>query len=256
MRYMHEEAFQTKPNGDPVFRYYSDTCKRNFLSRRYVGIKSALTVNSNSALCYLSPCLSVSLFVFQFLVFVVDNLVILPAYYWVFLMILVLFILLQAKLKESQYQLAPWRSDVNQSNFSPSPSHSSGVGLIIHFFLLSFLLSLHSMFKLNSHISCLSQIKNGLELVAQSQYSNQKMPLSSEPHASTDWDLVGHHPSGLSSSDVKNAESDDLGRYPPLASRWAWSNGDCYCELNVQFQPSAFCWWVLVSLNFSLIWLT
>lgn len=93
----------------------------------------------------------------------------------------------EAKLKESQYQLAPWTSDVNQSNFSPSPSHSSG-------------------------------IKNGLELVAQSQYSNQKMPLSSEPHTSTDWDLVGHHPSGLTSSE-KNAESDDLGRYPPLASR-------------------------------------
>lgn len=55
--------------------------------------------------------------------------------------------------------------------------------------------------------------------MAQSQYSNQKMPLSSEPHASTDWELVGHHPSVLSGGEVKNAESDDLERYPPLASR-------------------------------------
>ncbi|KAI5671868.1 hypothetical protein M9H77_12232 [Catharanthus roseus] len=95
----------------------------------------------------------------------------------------------EAKLKESQYQLAPWRSDVNTSNFSPSPSHSSG-------------------------------IKNGLELVAQLPYSNGKMTSSSDPHMSTDWDIVGHHPNGLSSGGVKNAESDDLGRYSPIiASR-------------------------------------
>lgn len=37
---------------------------------------------------------------------------------------------------------------------------------------------------------------------------------------STDWDIVGHHPNGLSSGGVKNAESDDLGRYSPIiASR-------------------------------------
>ncbi|KAL3528166.1 hypothetical protein ACH5RR_012822 [Cinchona calisaya] len=30
----------------------------------------------------------------------------------------------EAKLKESQYHLAPWHSDVNALNFSPSPSYS------------------------------------------------------------------------------------------------------------------------------------
>ncbi|XP_059628586.1 uncharacterized protein LOC132271274 isoform X2 [Cornus florida] len=38
-------------------------------------------------------------------------------------------ILTEAKLKESHYQLAPWRSDVNSSNFSQSPARSIGVAL-------------------------------------------------------------------------------------------------------------------------------
>lgn len=37
----------------------------------------------------------------------------------------------QSKLKESQYQLAPWRTDLNQSNIvSQSPSHSTGAALV------------------------------------------------------------------------------------------------------------------------------
>ncbi|XP_027180175.1 uncharacterized protein LOC113778857 [Coffea eugenioides] len=95
----------------------------------------------------------------------------------------------EAKLKESQYQLAPWRSDVNPSNFSPSPSHSSG-------------------------------IKNGLELVPQPPYSNGKIPMTSDPQTTTDWDLLGNRQSALGGGGgVKNPESDDLGRYSPLASR-------------------------------------
>nr|XP_027075058.1 uncharacterized protein LOC113699133 [Coffea arabica] len=95
----------------------------------------------------------------------------------------------EAKLKESQYQLAPWRSDVNPSNFSPSPSHSSG-------------------------------IRNGLELVPQPPYSNGKIPMTSDPQTTTDWDLLGNHQSALGGGGgVKNPESDDLGRYSPLASR-------------------------------------
>jgi hypothetical protein len=65
----------------------------------------------------------------------------------------------------------------------------------------------------------MSQIKNGLELVAQPLYSNGKMPLSSDPHMLTGWDLVGQHPGGLSGSGMRNVVSDDLGRYSHLASR-------------------------------------
>ncbi|KAL3534068.1 hypothetical protein ACH5RR_002529, partial [Cinchona calisaya] len=94
----------------------------------------------------------------------------------------------EAKLKESQYQLVPWPTDGNPLNFSPSPSHSSGV-------------------------------KNGLELVPQPPYPNGKVPTSSDPQTTRDWDLLGHRQSTLGYVVVKNPESDDLGRYSPLASR-------------------------------------
>uniref|UniRef100_A0A5B6ZEA9 DUF7046 domain-containing protein n=1 Tax=Davidia involucrata TaxID=16924 RepID=A0A5B6ZEA9_DAVIN len=82
-------------------------------------------------------------------------------------------IVTEEKLKESQYQLAPWRSDN----------------------------------------------KNGLELVPQPAYSHGNVPTSSDPQTTTDWDLLGHHRSGLGGAVAKNLEPDDLGRYSPLESR-------------------------------------
>ncbi|CAK9183646.1 unnamed protein product [Ilex paraguariensis] len=96
-------------------------------------------------------------------------------------------IVTEAKLKETQYQLAPWRSNVNPSNFAQSPSHSSGN-------------------------------KNGLELVLQPTYSNGQIPISSDPLATRDWDLLGHHQNGLVGVS-NNMEPDDLGQYSPLANR-------------------------------------
>ncbi|XP_058008864.1 uncharacterized protein LOC110648159 isoform X2 [Hevea brasiliensis] len=100
----------------------------------------------------------------------------------------------ESKLKESQYQMAPWRSDVNHSNVSPqSPSLSTG-------------LALH---------------KNGLELVSQPAYSLGKIPMTSPDAQTSDWDrdLLSHQQRGLGGAVAKNLESDDLGRYSPLASR-------------------------------------
>ncbi|KAJ6402740.1 hypothetical protein OIU84_014778 [Salix udensis] len=96
----------------------------------------------------------------------------------------------ESKLKESQYQLAPWRSDVNHSNFAPqSPSHAA----------LS---------------------KSGLELVPQPPYSHGKIPMtSSDTQTAADWDPLSHHQSGLADGAAKNLELDDVGRYSPLASR-------------------------------------
>lgn len=96
----------------------------------------------------------------------------------------------ESKLKESQYQLAPWRSDVNHSNFAPqSPSHAA----------LS---------------------KNGLELVPQPSYSHGKIPMtSSDTQTAADWDPLSHHQSGLAGGAAKNLDLDDAGRYSPLASR-------------------------------------
>ncbi|KAG5247596.1 Retrotransposon gag protein [Salix suchowensis] len=96
----------------------------------------------------------------------------------------------ESKLKESQYQLAPWRSDVNHSNFAPqSPSHAA----------LS---------------------KSGLELVPQPPYSHGKIPMtSSDTQTAADWDPLSHHQSGLADGAEKNLDLDDVGRYSPLASR-------------------------------------
>lgn len=93
----------------------------------------------------------------------------------------------EAKLKESQYQLAPMLSDVYPSNISSPPSHSSAM-------------------------------KNGLELVAQPTYSNTKNPSSSDPQAAVYWDLSGDHQNDMVRS-LRNAESDDSGRYSPVAKR-------------------------------------
>ncbi|KAG9441839.1 hypothetical protein H6P81_017693 [Aristolochia fimbriata] len=63
----------------------------------------------------------------------------------------------QAKLKESQYQLAPWRSDAlsNNTNFTPqSPTYPYGVALT-------------------------ATTKNGLEIVPQQPYSHSQTPSSS-----------------------------------------------------------------------------
>lgn len=100
----------------------------------------------------------------------------------------------ETKLKESQFQLAPWRSDVNHSNFSPqSPPHSIGAALT-------------------------TSIKNGLELVPQPAYSPGMIPSSSDVQTPSNWNIPGHHQSGFGGM-AKNLESEDLGRYSPPASR-------------------------------------
>ncbi|RVW55303.1 hypothetical protein CK203_089045 [Vitis vinifera] len=102
----------------------------------------------------------------------------------------------ETKLKESQFQLAPWRSDVNHSNFSPqSPPHSIGAALT-------------------------TSIKNGLELVPQPAYSPGMIPSSSDVQTPSNWNILGHHQSGFGGM-AKNLESEDLGRYSPPASRMA-----------------------------------
>ncbi|XP_073023436.1 uncharacterized protein [Primulina eburnea] len=92
----------------------------------------------------------------------------------------------EGKLKESQYQLAPWCSVVNPSNLSQSPFHPI-------------------------------EMRNGLELVQQPTFSNGNMP-SSDAQTTLDEDLLGRPQSGLNDA-VKNSEHDELGRYPHFANR-------------------------------------
>ncbi|CAI0430944.1 unnamed protein product [Linum tenue] len=105
-------------------------------------------------------------------------------------------ILTESKLKESQYQLAPWRSDASLSNVTlQSPAHSMGPGLV-------------------------TTDKNGLELVPQPTYARANAAMtSSDVQAAADWDTPSHNQSGLGSGVPKNLEMDDAGRYSPLGSR-------------------------------------
>ncbi|OVA07595.1 hypothetical protein BVC80_8965g25 [Macleaya cordata] len=102
----------------------------------------------------------------------------------------------EAKLKESQYQLAPWRSDAqNPPSFTPqSPSHSIGATLT-------------------------TSSKNGLELVPQPPYSHGQTPISSRSNAqaTTDWNPFGNQ-TGLVGGG-KNLEPDNLGKSSPSTGR-------------------------------------
>ncbi|XP_031252820.1 uncharacterized protein LOC116110739 isoform X1 [Pistacia vera] len=101
-------------------------------------------------------------------------------------------LLTESKLKESQYQLAPWRTDLTQSNVAPqSPSHSTGAALV-------------------------TANKNGLELVPQPTYSQGMVPTTADAPAAADWDLMGQNQGGLGGIIGKTVDDE---RYSPLASR-------------------------------------
>ncbi|RDX99983.1 hypothetical protein CR513_16888, partial [Mucuna pruriens] len=104
-------------------------------------------------------------------------------------------LLTESKLKESQYQLTPWRSDTNHTNVATqSQSHFIGSPLA-------------------------TSNKNGLELVPQHMYSQVKTQVSVDAQEGADWDLLGRHQNGLSGGVATSVDTDDLGRYSPLASR-------------------------------------
>ncbi|KAL8130643.1 hypothetical protein V2J09_019798 [Rumex salicifolius] len=108
----------------------------------------------------------------------------------------------EAKLKESQYQLTPWRPDGNNSTLPPpSPQNFSGAAL--------------------------TSSKDGLELVAQTTYSSPNIAASDAP-MNTDWDTGGLHgqQAGLGGPVVRSAELNDMGRYSPIASRNSAYIGD------------------------------
>ncbi|KAK6645845.1 hypothetical protein PHAVU_L001768 [Phaseolus vulgaris] len=102
-------------------------------------------------------------------------------------------LLTESKLKESQYQLMPWRSDTNNANVA-TQSHSIGAPLT-------------------------TSNKNSLELVPRNVYSQVKPHVSVDAQAGTDWNLLGRHQNGFSGGVATGVDADDLGRYSPLASR-------------------------------------
>ncbi|KAK1268624.1 hypothetical protein QJS04_geneDACA005003 [Acorus gramineus] len=107
----------------------------------------------------------------------------------------------EEKLKESQYQIAPWRPDTfNTSNFAPqSPSHTFGAPLNV-------------------------SNNKGLEIVPQGPYSQAHTPISSPSNAQTtraDWDVFGNPSNHTISAGAapKNLDHENLGRSSPSSSR-------------------------------------
>ncbi|KAI3700150.1 hypothetical protein L2E82_44769 [Cichorium intybus] len=88
--------------------------------------------------------------------------------------------IIETKLKESEYQLAAWRSD---SSFAQSPLYSFGN-------------------------------KNGLELVTQQAYSDGQTPISSDQLTARGGGWDGAGPAG-----VAETSEPDSGRYSPLLNR-------------------------------------
>ncbi|KAK9735577.1 hypothetical protein RND81_04G214000 [Saponaria officinalis] len=104
-------------------------------------------------------------------------------------------IITESKLKESQYQLTPWRSDGMSPNFVPrSPEQSSGAAL--------------------------TSRKFGLELVPRPTYSPANL-VNSNGLVATDWDSRGQHAGQVSTSNpsTQNTELDNMGRFSPFADR-------------------------------------
>lgn len=106
-------------------------------------------------------------------------------------------IITEAKLKESQYQLTPWRSGGNSPSIHPhSPEHSSGAALTS------------------------GKIGLGLELVPRPTYSPANLA-NSDGQIASDWDSRGQHDlqPGATGTVVQNSELENAGQYSPLASR-------------------------------------
>lgn len=82
----------------------------------------------------------------------------------------------QSKLKESHYQLTPWRTDVNTSNFPlQSPSHPSGLELTM--VCVYICLKLFWEIRVESLENLCSQNENGFELVPQPAFSKKTLLL-------------------------------------------------------------------------------
>ncbi|KAL5725165.1 hypothetical protein ACHQM5_008339 [Ranunculus cassubicifolius] len=100
----------------------------------------------------------------------------------------------EAKLKDSQYQVAPWQSESSNNPQSPSPSIGAA-------------LTTSNMM--------------GLELVPQQPYRQPPLSPASDTHKTTEWEQFVHHNphTGLSGIPAKNLDPDNFGRPVPSTGR-------------------------------------
>ncbi|CAN6336562.1 unnamed protein product [Urochloa humidicola] len=106
-------------------------------------------------------------------------------------------IITEEKLKESQYQITPWRAESsnNTSAAAQSPSHPPGNALV-------------------------TSVKANLDIVPQQAYSHVQSPSASPVRARRDWDLLGNESHQAIQSEVAttSAEHDNVGRTSPSTS--------------------------------------
>ncbi|CAM0958966.1 unnamed protein product [Alopecurus aequalis] len=104
-------------------------------------------------------------------------------------------IITEEKLKESQYQITPWRVESSNNAGGPgqSPSHPPGNALAA---------------------------SPSLEIVPQQAYSHVQSPISSPVRTRRDWDLLANENSQVISPEVAstNTEQDNVGRTSPPSS--------------------------------------
>uniref|UniRef100_A0A0D9ZT04 Uncharacterized protein n=1 Tax=Oryza glumipatula TaxID=40148 RepID=A0A0D9ZT04_9ORYZ len=103
----------------------------------------------------------------------------------------------EEKLKESQYQLTPWRAESSNSTNIPvqSPSHPPGNAIV-------------------------TTSKANLDIVPQQAYSHVQSPMSSPVRARRDWDLLGNENHQAIPSEVTavNTEHENVGTTSPSSS--------------------------------------
>ncbi|CAL5096652.1 unnamed protein product [Urochloa decumbens] len=106
-------------------------------------------------------------------------------------------IITEEKLKESQYQITPWRAESsnNTSAAAQSPSDPPGNALV-------------------------TSVKANLDIVPQQAYSHVQSPAASPVRARRDWDLLGNESHQAIQSEVgtASAEHDNVGRTSPSTS--------------------------------------
>lgn len=130
--------------------------------------------------------------------------------------------MLQEKLKESQYQITPWRAESSNytSAAAQSPSHTPGNALVCsiwHYACFSSYISWNACMIVDANVHHISQSKANLDIVPQQAYSHVQSPASSPVRARRDWDLLGNENHQVIRSDVAttSAEHDNVGRTSP-----------------------------------------
>jgi hypothetical protein len=190
-------------------RFYLRICKRNSLLQRWATLSFGWNLLLTQYLAWTYILAS-------------SGLVCFTAYCWYFLTELwsclcVQTWMVQEKLKESQYQITPWRVESSNNTSGPgqSPSHPPGNALVASVWLYN-ALSFTRWVRAYSN-SPHFQSQPSLDIVPQQAYSHAQSPISSPVRTRRDWDLLANENREVIPTEVAstNTEHDNAGRTSP-----------------------------------------